>query len=234
MPSAGRPCAARSSRDPADRGRPCDVRRGHAACRSDARLPRGCRVARGGAPRLAAHLPCQRGGHRSAHRRGRRGARVRLLFDRVAVPVPGGPPTARGRSAGRAPRRVQPVEDRRGAGRPVRGTRARRADDDHPHLLDVRAARRGAGRPTGHDRSRRPGRAPSRPAQPLQPDLRGRLRAVRDPCPGDRRSPTGRRQLGRERDRQCRGLLRVPRRAGWTTGAASSTPTRRRGRSGRT
>ena len=51
--------------------------------------------------------------------------------------------------------------------------------------------------------------APSRQAQLLQPDLRGRLRGARHPRDGGRPDTADRGQLGRERDRQRRGLLRV-------------------------
>ena len=69
----------------------------------------------------------------------------------------------------------------------ARVRRARRARHDHPDLLHLRPRGRRAVGPHRPDARGRGDRAAPRRAQPLQPDLRGRLRAPRHPRARGRR-----------------------------------------------
>ena len=122
---------------------------------------------------------------------------------------------ARRRSPGRPSRRLQPFEDRRRSRRAIRRDRTRSAAHDHPHLLDLRTTRGSARRPSGSDprRRRRSSFTPIAPNNynPIYEDdyVRLGIRAMQVAA-----TPAGHRQLGGQRDRERRGLLRLSRGAG--------------------
>ena len=207
----GTPVIATSSRRPVSDRSPLDVSTRRllvAPRRLHVRLP--CRRRR-----RRRRLATLRGDERPQLRRAAvplpQGEGIRLLLDRFDLRVPGPASADRGRRAGRATaRELQLLEGRRRSSVHLGRTALRDPAHDHPHLLDLRSARRRARRPAGADAAGEADPAPSGQAQQLQPHLRGRLRRARHPRDGGRRHPADRRELGRERDGQRRGLLRVP------------------------
>ncbi len=118
------------------------------------------------------------------------------------------------RSARRAAaRELQLLQGRRRSGVHLGCQQVPDSAHDHPDLLDLRARGRSTGRPARNDVGTQADSASPRQAQQLQPDLRGRLRRARHPGHGGRGDTADRRELGRQRDRQRRGLLRLHGRA---------------------
>ena len=235
LPRRRRPARLDDGGDPADRGRPGDpgprvsspkgsptssMRRrvSVARCRRDWQQVFETNAQASG--RLVAACP---------------GAAFVYCSTRIGLRLPGSATAPRGRPARRPPRRLQPLEDRRGG----------RGALSPPASAAPRSPSSGSSPPTGPRGARRsPGCGASCAGEEvvLHPDAPNNYNPIfeDDYVRLGRSGPRGRlarargRQLRRQRDGERRGLLRLPRRAGRRVRCGSATTPTPRGRSGPT